>query len=112
MEGQNKDGIWKNVEKLVANELIWFSLCFHFARHDRKGWQELTRQSFETKTDDNGAYNWHFAPSLRSGINDTTQATNKLYALQKSCDCPNNIESEAFHTRYQMPRVKKKEDKR
>ena len=30
-----------------------------------------------------------FAPSLRSGVNDATRATNKLYALQKSCqDCP------------------------
>ena len=29
-----------------------------------------------------------FAPSLRSGANDATRATNKLYALQKSCDCP------------------------
>ena len=28
-----------------------------------------------------------FAPSLRSGANDTTRATNQLYALQKSCDC-------------------------
>ena len=26
--------------------------------------------------------------SLRSGINGTTWAANKLYALQKSCDCP------------------------
>ena len=31
-----------------------------------------------------------FAPSLRSGANDATRATNKLYALQKSCDCPSN----------------------
>ena len=53
MEGQNKDGVWKNVEKLV--EFIWFSLCFHFARRDREEWRELTRQSFETKTDDTGA---------------------------------------------------------
>ena len=29
-----------------------------------------------------------FPPSLRSGTNDTTRATNKLYALQESCDCP------------------------
>ena len=29
-----------------------------------------------------------FPPSLRSGANDTTRATNKLYALQESCDCP------------------------
>ena len=29
-----------------------------------------------------------FAPSLRSGANDATRATNKLYALQKSCDGP------------------------
>ena len=29
-----------------------------------------------------------FSPSLRSGANDATRATNKLYALQKSCDCP------------------------
>ena len=29
-----------------------------------------------------------FAPSVRSGANETTRATNKLYALQKSCDCP------------------------
>ena len=49
MEGQNKDGIWKNAEKLV--EFIWVSLCFHFARRGREGWRELTRQSFETKTD-------------------------------------------------------------
>ena len=26
MEGQNKDGVWKNVEKLV--EFIWFSCVF------------------------------------------------------------------------------------
>ena len=53
MEGQNKDGVWKNAEKLV--EFIWFSLCFYFARHGREGWRELTRQSIETKTDDTGA---------------------------------------------------------
>ena len=29
-----------------------------------------------------------FAPSLRSGANDATQATNQLCAHQKSCDCP------------------------
>ena len=49
IEGQNKDGVWKNAKKLV--EFIWFSLCFHFARRGREGWRELTRQSFETKTD-------------------------------------------------------------
>ena len=53
MEGQNKDSVWKNAEKLV--EYIWFSLCFHFARRGREGWWELTRQSFGTKTDDTGA---------------------------------------------------------
>ena len=30
----------------------------------------------------------HMTP--RSGANDATRATNKLYALQKSCDCPIN----------------------
>ena len=49
MEGQNKDGVWKNAEKLV--EFIWFSLYFYFACRCREGWRELTRQSFETKTD-------------------------------------------------------------
>ena len=29
-----------------------------------------------------------FAPSLRSGANDATRATNKQYALQKSSYCP------------------------
>ena len=29
-----------------------------------------------------------FAPSLRSGANNATRATNILYALHKSCDCP------------------------
>ena len=53
MEGQNKDSVWKDAEKLV--EFIWFSLCFHFARRGREGWRELTRQSFEIKTDDTGA---------------------------------------------------------
>ena len=53
MEGQNKDGVWKNVENLV--EFIWFSLCFHFARCDREGLRELTRQLFENRTDDTGA---------------------------------------------------------
>ena len=53
MEGQHTDGVWKNAEKLV--EFIWFSLCFCFARRGRKGWRELTRQSFQTKTDDTGA---------------------------------------------------------
>ena len=53
MEGQNKDGVWKNAEKLV--EFIWFSLCFHFARRDREGWRKLARQSCETKTEDTGA---------------------------------------------------------
>ena len=28
-----------------------------------------------------------FPPSLRSGANNATRATNKLHALQKSCDC-------------------------
>ena len=28
-----------------------------------------------------------FAPSLRQGANDTTRTTNKVYALQNSCDC-------------------------
>ena len=27
---------------------------------------------------------------IRSGANDATRATNKLYALQKSCDCSIN----------------------
>ena len=31
-----------------------------------------------------------FAPSLRSGANDATRATNKQYALQKSSYCPNH----------------------
>ena len=53
MEGQNTVGVWKNAEKLV--EIIWPSWCFHFARRGREGWRELTRQSFETKTDDTGA---------------------------------------------------------
>ena len=53
MEGQNKDSVWKDAEKLV--EFIWFSLCFHFARRGREGWRELTRQSFEIETDDTGA---------------------------------------------------------
>ena len=53
IEGQNKDSVWKDAEKLV--ELIWFSLCFHFAHRGREGWRELTRQSFEIKTDDTGA---------------------------------------------------------
>ena len=53
MEGQNTDGVWKDAEELV--EFIWFSLCFHFARRGREGWRELTRQSFEIKTDDTGA---------------------------------------------------------
>ena len=53
MEGQNKDGDWKNAENLV--EFIWFSLCFHFALRGREGWRELTRQTFETKTDETGA---------------------------------------------------------
>ena len=33
MEGQNKDGVWKNAERLV--EFIWFAFCFHFARRGR-----------------------------------------------------------------------------
>ena len=53
IEGQNKDSVWKNAEKLV--DFIWFSLCFYFARRGREGWREPTRQSFETKTDDTGA---------------------------------------------------------
>ena len=51
MEGQNKDSVWKDAEKLV--EFVWSSLCF--ARRGREGWRELTRQSFEIKTDDTGA---------------------------------------------------------
>ena len=53
MEGKNTVGVWKNAEKLV--EIIWLSWCFHFARRGKEGWRELTRQSFETKTDDTGA---------------------------------------------------------
>ena len=30
-------------------------MCFHFACRGREGWQKLTTQSFEIKTDDNGA---------------------------------------------------------
>ena len=45
--------------KLRANvlklSLFWFSSCFHFARRGREGWRELTKQSFEIKTDDTGA---------------------------------------------------------
>ena len=47
-----------------------------------------------------------FATSLRFGTNDATRATNKLYALQKSCDCPiiilipvNNNFNKNFHSR-------------
>ena len=43
----------KNAEKLL--EFIWFLLCFHFARRGREGWRELSRQSFEIKTDDTRA---------------------------------------------------------
>ena len=32
-----------------------------------------------------------FAPSLRSGANDATRATNKQYALQKFSYCPINL---------------------
>ena len=46
MEGQNTDGVWKNVEKLV--EFIWFSLCFHFARRGREGWREHLKQKVTT----------------------------------------------------------------
>ena len=53
MEGKIMDSVWIDAEKLV--EFIWFSLCFHFARHGREGWRELTKQSFEIKTDDTGA---------------------------------------------------------
>ena len=53
IEGQNKDSVWKDAEKLV--EFICFSLCFHFARRGREGWRELTRQSFEIKTHDTRA---------------------------------------------------------
>ena len=37
----------------------------------------------------------------RSGANDATRATNKLYALQKSCDCPINhrhLEAKGWRT--------------
>ena len=47
MEGQNKDGVWKNVEKLV--EFIWFWFSFHFACRDREGWWELARQHLKQK---------------------------------------------------------------
>ena len=53
MEGQNKDNLLKDAEKLV--EFTWFSLCFHFAPGGREGWREFTRQSFEIKTHDTGA---------------------------------------------------------
>ena len=36
-----------------------------------------------------GGHIVHLRPcASRSGANDATRATNKLYALQKSCDCP------------------------
>ena len=70
MEGQNKDGIWKNAEKLV--EFIWVSLCFHFARRGREGWRELTRQSFETKTDGTGA---RYLRTIWPCVNDDNQMT-------------------------------------
>ena len=45
-----------------------------------------------------------FAPSLRSGANDATQATNKLYALRKSYDSPINlIAFLLFLTTYKIP---------
>ena len=53
MEGQKTDGFWRDAEKLA--EFIRFSLSFQFARSGREGWRELTRQSFEIKTDDTGA---------------------------------------------------------
>lgn len=53
LEGQNKDGVWKDPEKLT--EFVWFSLCYHFGRRGREGWRELTKDSFEIKTDDVGA---------------------------------------------------------
>ena len=52
MEGQNTDSVWKNAETLV--DLFGFRFVF-IARRGREGWRELTRQSFETKTDDTGA---------------------------------------------------------
>ena len=39
-----------------------------------------------------------FAPSLRSGANDATRATNKQYALQKSSYCPILCNSETKFT--------------
>ena len=53
MEEQNKEGVLEYAKKLV--KFVWLSLCFHFARRGREGRRELTRQSFETKTDDTGA---------------------------------------------------------
>ena len=37
-----------------------------------------------------------FAPSLHSGANDATQATNQLCAHQKSCDCPIYIMHQSY----------------
>ena len=59
-----------------------------------------------------------FAPSLRSVANDATRATNKLYALQKSCNCPiclNDITEKcnagATHTSASSPQLLHRSEK-
>lgn len=50
-EGQS-DGVWTSNERLL--EFVWFTICFHFGRRGREGWRELTKHSFEIKSDDRG----------------------------------------------------------
>ena len=83
MEGANTDGVWKDAEELV--EFIWFSLCFHFAHRSREGWRELTRQSFEIKTDDTGAR--YITEKLTEQTKITKDALNSLSSHTRMLVC-------------------------
>ena len=76
MEGLNTDSVWKDAEKLV--EFVWFSLCLHFARRGREGWRELTKQSFEIKTDDTAA-RYDLALCIDNDDNQMTFARHIVY---------------------------------
>lgn len=41
-------------DPVILQEYVWFSLCFNFGRRGREGWAEMTKDSFDIETDNEG----------------------------------------------------------